>query len=128
MRALGTIREFKTKNFTVIVDAIEDDCGIDDLHSEPEAQQEIIDNLNSGKWIQFTARARVLYHGNTIASDYLGGCVYTSLEEFADHIESAKYKRETGRNTGSYFADMIATVCAEARKAILETQTIYIRG
>lgn len=132
MNQLGIIRKFKTPRFTVIVDAVEDDSSLDDLHSEPDAQDEIRDKLNSGEWVLFCARARVLFDGNEVASDYLGGCVYASFEEFADHRAVGAYNRKlaakgkAGR-CGSYFADMIARVCEDARNTIMDYQSISIR-
>jgi len=134
----------------------------------------------NGNLIAFCARARVFLRGKEIASDYLGGCIYKSLEDFADHKECGKQNRatlkregrfqiyrkarpypsclsktdklksrgfqtreraeawaqtnakeayeifETGK-CGSYFADMIASVCQEARKAVAELKDTYVR-
>jgi hypothetical protein len=59
MQTIGTIREFRTARCAVIIDAVEDDSGIDDLHSEADQQAEIRENLDSGKWTLFCARVRV---------------------------------------------------------------------
>jgi hypothetical protein len=115
---IGTIRSFHTKNFRVIVDAIEEvdlDLSFDD---DGEVQR----RLENGTLIAFVARARVIGPmGIELASDYLGGCIYESLEAFADHRECGRQNRtyeangDTGR-CGSYFADMVSSVCSEARK------------
>lgn len=127
------IREFRTARFVVVVDAIEDYSALDDLACSPEAQAELRENLDSGQWILFTARARVLLDGDVIASDYLVGCVYASLADFADHMACGRANREHAKEghagrCGSYFADMIATVCAEARRHLLSMQGVYVRG
>lgn len=59
MQSLGTIREFKTKNFKVIVDAVEDF----DLDLSWDDTGEVRDKLERGVYISFTARVRVLFHG-----------------------------------------------------------------
>jgi len=173
---IGTIREFKTKNFHVVVDAVEE-IDLDLSWDEDGSTRE---GLENGTLIAFCARARVFLRGKEIASDYLGGCIYKSLEDFADHKECGKQNRETlkreghfqiyrkarpypsclsasdklkkrGFSTreraeawaqanakeayeifetgkcGSYFADMIATVCQEARKELQDLQHVRVR-
>ena len=128
MYILGTIREFHTPNFTVRVTAEEDnylDLSFDDDGSVREG-------LNSGELIAFCAKAAVYYKGTELATDYLGGCIYRSLDEFMDHRECGKQnkvyaaKGETGR-CGSYFADMVKQVCDEARKELKRLQQVKVR-
>ncbi len=128
MYTLGTIREFKTPNFTVRVTAEEDnylDLSFDDDGSVREG-------LENGKFIAFCAKAAVYYKGTELATDYLGGCIYRSLDEFMDHRECGKQnkvyaaKGETGR-CGSYFADMVKQVCDEARKELKRLQQVKVR-
>lgn len=124
---LGTIREFKTANFTVRVTA-EEDYDVDLSFDEDGSVRE---GINSGKFIVFCVKAAVYYRGSEISTDYLGGCIYKSLEEFMDHKECGKQNREyalqgkTGR-CGSYFSDMIHTVIADACKELLKDKP-YIR-
>ena len=115
---IGTIREFETENFRVIVDAIEESCADLPWDEDVETRR----GIESGRLILFCARARVLTHsGIELASDYLGNCVYDSLESFEDHRDCGRYNREleskgeAGR-CGSYFSDMIAIVCRDARR------------
>ena len=128
MRTLGTIREFKTHNFTVRVTAEEDydiDLSFDDDGS-------VRKGLENGEFIAFCAKAAVYYKGTELATDYLGGCIYRSLDEFMDHRECGKQnkvyaaKGETGR-CGSYFADMVKQVCDEARKELKRLQQVKVR-
>jgi hypothetical protein len=173
---IGTIREFKTQNFHVKVDAIEET----DLDLSWDADGSTQRGLENGSLVAFCARARVYFRGLEVASDYLGGCIYKSLEDFADDKECAKQNRdmlrregkfqiyrkarphqhclsktdklkprgfatreraeqwakahaseayeifETG-GCGSYFADMVANVCCEARKTVAEMKAIHIR-
>ena len=128
MYTLGTIREFKTRNFTVRVTAQEEDAldlSVDDDGSVREA-------IDRGELIAFCAKAAVYYRGNELATDYLGGCVYKSIADFMDHKECGKQnklyaaKGETGR-CGSYFTDMVKTVCREAREELRMLQNIKVR-
>lgn len=127
-QTLGTIREFKTRHFTVCVDALEDydvDLSFDDTG-------EVRKQLERGDLICFTARATVYYLGTELATDYLGGCIYESLADFMDHKECGAQTRKLraeGSNAvcGSYFADMVKSVCEEARTEIAKMQTIKVR-
>lgn len=129
MNTLGTIRKFKTANFTVIVDAIEE-ISPDLSWDEDGSQQE---GIESGKYILFCARARVFYNGLELASDYLGNCIYESLTRFQDHKECAAYTRKLraeGSNAicGSYFSDMVKTVCTDARTEFNKLQSVKLRA
>jgi len=95
---IGTIREFKTKNFHVVVDAVEE-CDLDLSWDEDGQTRE---GLENGTLIAFCARARVFLRGKEIASDYLGGCIYKSLEDFADHKECGKQNRATLKREGRF--------------------------
>jgi hypothetical protein len=176
MYKLGTIREFKTQNFHVLIDAVEEQ----DLDLSWDESGETRKGLEDGSLIAFCARARVFLRGLEVASDYLGGCVYKNLEEFENHRECGEENRkrwkregyfqiyrkarphehclsnsdklkargfanreralawaqshtkepfeifETGR-CGSYFADMVRTVCSEARKEVQGMKDVHIR-
>lgn len=128
MNAIGTIREFKTRNFRVIVDAIEDFAP--DLSWDGDGS--VREGLESGRFIVFTARARVFLNGSELSSDYLGECIYESLEAFADHKEVGRENArlaasgEAGR-CGSYFHDMVRSVCSDARKTLKAQSAIHVR-
>jgi hypothetical protein len=122
---LGTIRTFRTANFRVIVDALEDydaDLSWDDTG-------EVLAKLQSGEFICFTVRARVIHDElGEVASDYLGGCIYSSIDEFQDHRECGAQTRKLRAEgsdaiCGSYFADMIGEVCRAARKRLATMRT-----
>jgi hypothetical protein len=126
--SLGTIREFKTRNFRVVVDAIPEeylDLSFDDTG-------EVARKLDNGTFIAFVARARVFLRGSEVGSDYLGGCIYESLDAFQDHIECGKQNRKWERQgkegrCGSYFHQMINEACAEARKHVAELASVRVR-
>lgn len=127
---IGVIREFQTPNFRVIVDALPDDNM--DLSWDDDGSTR--EGIESGKYVAFCARARVIHRatGAELASDYLGGCVYESLEAFADHIACGRYNRELAAKgdtarCGSYFTDMVHTVIREAREQLATMQTVRVR-
>lgn len=127
--SLRTMREFKTKNFRVVADAIEED----DLDLSFDDTGEVREGLETGKFIAFVARVRVYFKGNEVGTDYLGGCIYKSFEDFMDHKECGKQNREYERKgesgrCGSYFHDMIREACSEARKTIASYRRVYIRA
>ena len=128
MYILGTIREFHTPNFTVRVTAEKDN----DIDLSFDDDGSVREGLENGKFIAFCAKAAVYYKGTELATDYLGGCIYRSLDEFMDHRECGKQnkvyaaKGETGR-CGSYFADMVKQVCDEARKELKRLQQVKVR-
>jgi hypothetical protein len=95
---IGTIREFKTQNFHVVVDAVEEF----DLDLSWDEDGSTREGLENGSLIAFCARARVFFRGMEIASDYLGGCIYKSLEDFEDHRECGKQNRATIRREGRF--------------------------
>jgi hypothetical protein len=129
MNTIGTIRKFHTKRFSVIVDAVEDygmDLSFDDTG-------DVRKKLESGEYVGFAVRARVLFDGTEIAADYLGGCVYESIDAFMDHRECGKQNREwaaqgeSGR-CGSYFSDMVHAAIAEARINVRALQSVRVRA
>lgn len=126
--AFGVIREFRIGNVQVIVDALPED----DLDLSWDDTGEIRENLESGRYVAFVARARAFYDGHELASDYLGGCIYESLEAFQDHREcgaATRKLRADGSNAicGSYFADMVRSVCQDARKELRKLQGVKVR-
>lgn len=64
MRPIGTIRTFKTENFTVIMDALPEN----DLDLSFDEDGSVAAGLESGKFIAFVARARVLFQGEEITT------------------------------------------------------------
>lgn len=133
---IGTMREFKTKQFRVICDAIEET----DLDLSWDDTGKVREDLEAGELIAFVARVRVFFQGTEIGTDYLGNCIYKSLEDFQDHREcgkqNAKYARQEQRKglakgslgrCGSYFHQMINEACAKARATLRRQQSVYVR-
>lgn len=116
-----TIWEFKTANFRVVVDAIDE--------HEPDLSWDedgsIRRGLNNGQFVLFAVRAQCFGpDGVKLASDYLGNCVYERADEFRDHVGIKKQ----GPNIGSYFSDMVRAVCKEARQEMLRISSVRIRN
>lgn len=128
-KQIETIREFKTKRFTVRVRAVED-CDVDLSWDDTG---EVRAGLESGKFIAFGVIATAYLDGAKLAEDSLWGCIYCSPAEFMDHKECGEQTRklrESGSTAvcGSYFSDMVSTVCREARKAVESMQTVHVRS
>jgi hypothetical protein len=125
-----TIREFRTRNFSVIVEALPDD----DTDLSWDDTGEVLAKFESGEYVAFCVRARVVHkHLGELAEDYLGGCIYANPAEFEDHRQCAAATRElrakgSSAVCGSYFADMVRTVCTEARAALRAAQSVYVRN
>ena len=124
------IREFKTPNFRVVVRAEEEN----DLDLSWDEDGQTAEGLNNGTYVAFCAHAYVQHRetGAILANDYLGGCIYKSIAEFEDHREcgkqTAKLRAEgSSAIVGSYFADMVKTVCQEARERLAGIQGIKVR-
>ena len=99
-----TTYTFETANFTLeLALAPEDISPRDCFDMDEESFVELCDKIDSGVYLWFVARVRVLMNGHELASDYLGGCCYSSPDEF--------------RRDG-YFYDMARNALSEARKTL----------
>lgn len=124
---IGTMRTFKTKNFTVVAEALEDT----DVDLSFDETGKIRKQLESGTLVAFLAHVAVFYKGECVGEDYLGSCIYKSLNDFMDHRacgkQNKKYAKEgKSARCGSYFSDMIRIAIAEARKHLAADRP-YIR-
>lgn len=72
---------------------------------EDDDAAEIIAQLEAGDLVQFTAKVTASKNGIELASDYLGGCFYKDEKDFV--------------NNEDYYGDMVQTVIAEAKQAII---------
>lgn len=128
MHHIDVIRKFKTPQFTVVVEAIEDDF----LDLSFDDTGEVAEKLETGEYINFAVKASVYFRGLTIGDDFLGGCIYRNLDEFADHRICGKQNREYAAKgevvrCGSYFHDMIRTAIKDARNTLSGMQKVKIR-
>lgn len=74
-----------------------------DFDSE-EDKQELLRKIDKGIYEWFGVKVTAEKNGIELASDYIGGCCYKSIEEFI--------------KSGDYYEDMVNTVIREARETI----------
>lgn len=114
---LECIREFHLPSVSVYVDALQDF----DLDLSFDEDGSIAKAIEAGELQVFCVKISVVHNTlGEIATDYLGNCIYASYEAFMDHKECGTLNRTyrakgEDHRCGSYFKDMIATACAEAR-------------
>lgn len=76
------------------------------------ADQETLDNLESGLWTCFDSEVKVELDGVEIAADYLGESVYENPSDF--------------RTESGYFRDMVASAISEARKVLKDRPRLRV--
>lgn len=69
----------------------------------PLELEELCNKINSGEYLYFTAKVTAEKEDIELASDYLGGCCYESIQEFIND---------------PYYTDMKNTVLKEAKETI----------
>jgi hypothetical protein len=116
MQTLENIYTFKTRNFTIKVDAMEENYPDFSWDETGETQRMI----ERGDWLCFTVKATLSFRGMKIAEDYLGSCIHENTRDFRDHFGIANLKN----STGSYFSDMVRNVISEGRKTLSEIPTL----
>lgn len=85
---------------------------------------EVTEKLNSGEYVNCCFRVAVHDDtGSELAAEYLGNSIYANPAEFVDHRECGRENRRlaaTGAagRCGSYFRDMLANACHEARREV----------
>lgn len=119
MQTLENIYTFHTRNFTVTVDAMEEEYPDFSFDETGETQKMI----ESGDWLCFTVKATLSFRGMEIAEDYLGRCIHENIRDFRDHFGIRKHK-----NVGSYFSDMVRNVIKEGRKTLSKIPKIKAKG
>lgn len=129
MRTIEIIREFNTPNCTVRVRAVDDDDFGQALADMDKAERRRIERrIDSGELVGFGVVAETIINGEYVSEDSLWGCIYESPKAFMDHIGLAAKSRKDKRNYGSYFKDMVHTVCREARAAMEDTPERILRA
>jgi hypothetical protein len=83
--------------YTPLADTFDD--SVDDL-----AQLAV--DIEAGKYLYFCARVSAYKHGVLLAQEYLGCCLYESLQQFHD--------------ASDYYADMVDTAIEQARAKLQE--------
>lgn len=131
MHNLGTIREFRTEHYRVVIEALEEF----DIDLSWDDDGRVATGLDNGEFIVFCAHAYVEYMptGKVIGEDYLGQCIYKSFDDFADHRECGKQNRKWAKQgkdgrCGSYFLQMISEAISEARTHAKELSKLQLRS
>lgn len=75
-----------------------------DFESEDE-RQELMEQIDNGIMLWFVAKVTAEKHGIILADDYLGGCCYSSVEDFIQ---------------GGYYQDMVDNVITAAKQKIID--------
>jgi len=109
MQTLENIYTFHTRNFTIKVDAMEENYP--DLSWDETG--ETAEMIERGDWLCFAVKATLSFRGMEIAEDYLGNCIHENTRDFRDHLGIAKHK-----GVGSYFSQMIRNVIEEGRNTL----------
>ncbi len=120
MHTLSAIRTLKTRNFTVRVDAVEDQ----DLDLSWDETGETARKLETGDLCAFGVVVRVYFKGHEIGEDSLWGCIYELPRAFMDHLGI----KRNHPGCGSYFTDMIRQAIKEARRTLSAMQSVHIRA
>lgn len=68
-----------------------------------EEEKDLYERIKNGSLLWFVAKVVASKNGIELASDFLGGCCYSSINEFT---------------ADGYYNDMVETVIKEAKKAI----------
>ena len=103
---------FKTKRFTIRFEALPEW----DIDLSWDETGETIRDIENYTLTVFCAKVSVLLDGREIATNYLGQCIYRSIEEFI-----TEYRND-------YFKDMVLETIQEARKEVLALEPLpYIR-
>jgi hypothetical protein len=105
---------FKTARFRVALEVFPDD----DLDLSWDDDGSIREGLENGHYVAFVAKVAVYLDGHEIGSDYLGGCVYESVEQFRDHVGCK------AKGYGSYFSDMVREAIKDARLTLADRPTL----
>lgn len=127
--------EFHTRNISVYFETTPEDMDPADSFEFDED----VEAVRNGDVEWFCARVRITTaQGLELASDYLGGCAYKSVDEFINgHRDADPMNRNCsimraarGENVVicHYFPGMIAEAAKEARKALRRLHTIPVRS
>lgn len=86
--------------------ALAEHITLEQLGYEAEDAEETRAQLEDGALVMFCAKITASKNGIELASDYLGGCIYKDEKDFI--------------NNDCYYGDMVRTVIAEAKQAIID--------
>lgn len=72
------------KGFEIHLEILDEDISPDDLHDWEsfEEREEFYSKLESGELLWFCAKVSAYMAGIELATEYLGGCCYSSIDNF----------------------------------------------
>jgi hypothetical protein len=131
MRKLETIWEFKTKNFRIEAESVEDY----DVDLSFDETGEVRRKLENGDFVSFGVVVTVYANGSEMGESSLWGCIYEDFKSFVDHrgLRAQERKLQKERNQpnlriGSYFSGMVREAITEARKSIEAIKSLPVHA
>jgi hypothetical protein len=101
-----TMHEKEQDGFTIRLSVTSESHTIDlDFETEQD-RLDLLEKIDNGTLVYFIARVEAIKCGLVLATDYLGGCCYESVQAFVDE--------------GGYYQDMVDAVILEAGERIEE--------
>ena len=99
-----TIKTEDTQGFHIVFSAEPEDMDPRLCWLEDQDIEDIRRKIDNGTYLWFVARVEAYRHGVLLASDYLGGCLYESFEDFTQE--------------GGYYEDMVHNVITAAKSTL----------
>lgn len=122
---MSMIWEFETADFRVTVTAHNEY----DIDLSWDEDGTVAAQLESGEMECFRVEARCLHIPTGVEGrDDLGQCIYKNVSDFRDNLGIARKRRESGKNYGSYFSDMVRTCIQECRANLGKAASIKLRA
>jgi hypothetical protein len=100
-----TVHEEDFAGFHIKLEITSEDYAPDWDFENEEDRLETLQKIENGSLLWFVAKVSASRKGIELGSDYLGGCCYSSIQEFLQE---------------GYYVDMIDSAIAEARKTLEE--------
>ena len=99
------VYEEQRDGFDIKLYLCEEYCHPNDVmdYESKEEQENLLNDIENGNILYFTAKVTASKNGIELASDFLGCCMYKSVKEFIE---------------GDYYADMAVTAINEAKENI----------
>lgn len=113
MQHWETVHTENFAGFTIELSISPEDMRPDWDFETPEDEADTLEKINNGDLLWFVARVTASRKGVVLGTDYLGGCCYSSEEEFL---------------RDGYYTDMIDTAVSEARKTLAELVKEIVKG
>lgn len=129
-----TLWQFQTGRFDIILDVAPEEMDPADSFEFDDD----IDAVRNGEVDWFFARCRVLFDGEEVGDDTLGGCAYKSASDFVTEHRDPNpmarnctiYRAANGENAVilHYFPDMVRIAIGRARAHLHRCRDIYLRA